>query len=878
MRYIISDKTIQTNLIRTANEGLLSILDNNLMHSLAYKYFGIYENNELIGYQCPYSGKIYTNQKDIILEHIIPVKSGGGTVLFNCIPASIETNSTTEKGAKHLIEWWISSKYWDIDAPKRLEKLVNYILDGYENVFNTYNIDELEETYLDYMEEDLYSYDEDFELRKSDLVSEIQARHNHINSYQGFLNDCIEQLRKSKIDVSYIENRLNTIQNQKHIFEDIERFKFFQNIIKKLIVEYIGDDNRSYLTYALNINIKKLMSSIKQESPEQIYSELKQRLENINDICKENGVSFNDYLKDLRDIEEVNILYLNQNQIEEHIKEVFINNIKIGIDTKIDVFINMLSQEKYTGYSLNSVGRVAPNENNIFGSRNKIQFEGYENIESLTTGRFWNSHSSKIIKRLLILKEQAATKEEKQKYKKVEEAIEIYEFITQIEKRIDIFINMLSQEKYTKYYLDYVGRVAPDDNNVFKGNNQIPFEGYENIELLTTGRFWWSHSGDVIKRLLTLKEQAQTEEEKQKYKKAEEAIEIYEFITQLEKRIDIFINMLSQEKYTGYLVNSHGRLDPDTNNILKTDNKVFFEGYENIEKLNIGQFWSNNSTEIIKRLLTLKEQAQTKEEKQKYKKAEEAIEIYEFITQLEKRIDIFINMLSQEKYTKYCLNSLGRVAPNDNNIFGSRNKIQFEGYENIEGLTTYQFWNSNSSKIIKRLLTLKEQAQTEEEKQKYKKAEEAIDTYNFINQFERKINVFINMLLQEKYTDYNGNLPNQNNIFVFRNKIPFEGYERIEGLNTSQFWSNNSPSIIQKLFYDEYKGIFEYNKAREAVLTYLKVNTIEEYIDKLDKAKTKNKVLIELRNSQLNEIDRLTKENQLLSNELYNEELKRKAV
>ena len=128
MRYIISDKTIQTNLIRTANEGLLSILDNNLMHSLAYKYFGIYENGELIGYQCPYSGKIYTNPKDIILEHIIPVKSGGGTVLFNCIPASIETNSTTEKGAKHLIEWWVNSKYWNINAPKRLEKLVNYIL------------------------------------------------------------------------------------------------------------------------------------------------------------------------------------------------------------------------------------------------------------------------------------------------------------------------------------------------------------------------------------------------------------------------------------------------------------------------------------------------------------------------------------------------------------------------------------------------------------------------------------------------------------------------------------------------------------------------------------------------------------------------------
>lgn len=183
MRYFVSEFAVDSNLRRAANEGLIAVLDNNMMHDLAYKYFGIYENDELIGYQCPYSGKIYSNPQDIILEHIIPVKSGGGTVLFNCIPASIEVNSTTEKGARHLIEWWANSKYWDINAPKRLEKLVNYILDGYENVFNIFSLDDLEDTYLDYIEEESYSYDEDFELRKTDFISEIQAKHNHINSY-----------------------------------------------------------------------------------------------------------------------------------------------------------------------------------------------------------------------------------------------------------------------------------------------------------------------------------------------------------------------------------------------------------------------------------------------------------------------------------------------------------------------------------------------------------------------------------------------------------------------------------------------------------------------------------------------------------------------
>ena len=101
----------------------------------------------LPGYQCPYSGKVYTNYEDIVLEHIIPVISKGGTVLFNCIPTSKEVNGSDQKGAKHLITWWIKSKYWDKDAPSRLEKIVNYMLDGYNSVFEEYTVEEIESSY-----------------------------------------------------------------------------------------------------------------------------------------------------------------------------------------------------------------------------------------------------------------------------------------------------------------------------------------------------------------------------------------------------------------------------------------------------------------------------------------------------------------------------------------------------------------------------------------------------------------------------------------------------------------------------------------------------------------------------------------------------------
>ena len=37
---------------------------------------------------CPYSGKVFTDYRKIVLKHIILVDSKGGTVLFNCIPTS----------------------------------------------------------------------------------------------------------------------------------------------------------------------------------------------------------------------------------------------------------------------------------------------------------------------------------------------------------------------------------------------------------------------------------------------------------------------------------------------------------------------------------------------------------------------------------------------------------------------------------------------------------------------------------------------------------------------------------------------------------------------------------------------------------------------
>ena len=95
MSHLVSFNQISGNLRRTAESGLISLLNHQQLEDLAFKYFGIKdEYGNIIGYQCPYSGKIYTDYKDIVLEHIVPVASKGGTVLFNCIPTSKEVNGS----------------------------------------------------------------------------------------------------------------------------------------------------------------------------------------------------------------------------------------------------------------------------------------------------------------------------------------------------------------------------------------------------------------------------------------------------------------------------------------------------------------------------------------------------------------------------------------------------------------------------------------------------------------------------------------------------------------------------------------------------------------------------------------------------------------
>jgi len=691
MSHLVSYKIIEGNLRRTADNGLISLLNQKQLEDLAFKYFGIKdEYGNIIGYQCPYSGKIYTNYEDIILEHIVPVASKGGTVLFNCIPTSKEVNGSNQKGAKHLITWWIKSKYWNEDAPSRLEKIVNYMLDGYERVFEEYTMEEVESSYQD-IELDKSILDEqqntNIDIREEKKLLK-QAKDNGIHSYLGFMLDCINTLDTYNIDTTEIRNKLKSLED-KHIFEDIDKYQLYQNIVQKIIISRIGDDSRSYLTYTLNIDISKLIDSINLDKEEDIYNEINKRLTNIENLLKENNLSTIEYFKSLRDIQDIDIIYKNNISVQDI--SIFLENIKLGVDTKVEIFIRMLNE----------------GNTNILKFGNKETLKGYP---SISISQFWNGYQDKI-KSILFEKEKDNPKFEtarqtildKYEVRNYEELITKQDkfktrFELNLDTKIEIFIKMLNE----------------GNTNILKSGNKETLKGYPSISL---SQFWDKYQ-DKIKSIIFEKEKDNPEFEtaRQTILDKYEVRSYEELITKqdehkakyklyLDTKIEIFIRMLNQ----------------GNSKILKQKNKEILEGYPSIS---LSQFWSEYQDKIKSILF------EEKKDNPKFETARQTILAYfkvenyeELIAKQELNLDIKI-----EKFIKM-------LNEGNTNILKYGNTEFLEGYPSI---SLSQFWSRHQDRIKQKL----------KDNSEYDKARELIAINEISINVEKQIPIFIDMLNQ----------------------------------------------------------------------------------------------------------------------------------
>ena len=362
---LLSEEQIRCNLRRTTSAGLISLLNGTQLTRLALKYFGVYENNNFIGYQCPYSGKLITNFNELILEHIIPVSSNGGTVLFNCIPASIEVNGSNEKGAKHLLDWWLNSKYWDEQAVERFVKLTDYIFEAYDLVFTSHSIDEAENFDFDNFEESNDSYISQLSnsQKEEHQLLTNQAKETGFITYLQFLNDCIAELKKLNLDTTKYEEKLKSLSDN-GIFVEINKYTTYQNILKQIIKEKLNQNGRSELTFVLNMNIQKIINSMLEYNEEnKIYNELLRRINNLQKILLEHNIGLLSYLEDIRNLRDIDILSIPLEQITEKHIEVLINKINLCVADNFNKVLHWYSTNK-TGNLSRGIS-VSEEENNL---------------------------------------------------------------------------------------------------------------------------------------------------------------------------------------------------------------------------------------------------------------------------------------------------------------------------------------------------------------------------------------------------------------------------------------------------------------------------------------------------------------------------------
>ena len=884
---LVTSNQVKLNLRRTIDKGLISSLNRLQEVKLALKYFGVDKNgnytsdtDNIVNYRCPYSGEIGYN--NLVLDHIIPVKSKGGTVLFNCIPVNKTIN--WNKHSNNLLTWWNNKSYFDYE---RLDRLVQYILEAYE----IYDKEIIEEDDYIYEEENILEEQEELtkSITKEDIEEDkIDTNINESVTYYQFITNLIEKLSNDRNVDIYKERLLKLKEENK--FGELTELDEIIKIVQKIIEEKIGNDNEISSSYSLNINIRKLYNSLKTKEYEK---EIRERVNKIEEILKQENKPFTSYFKNLVDIEEYNILYftsLDDNKINN-----FINSLKIDFDTKLELFIEMMAMDKYTDYK-----NGQPFGDNIFSQTNKVPFKGIKEEYGLNTATFWYRNQDKIIPRIeekieKLLNKDELTEEEKkelEKYNKAKQAYKTYEIINNqnLSARIDLFIEMMADEDYTKYE-----NGQPNEHNIFSSYNKVPFIGVKKEYGLYVGHFWSNNQDKIIPRIekkleelsnkseLTEKDQKELE----KYNKAKQAYKTYEIINQsnLIARIDLFIEMMAMDKYTDY---KNGQ--PFGDNIFKIENEVSFLGTDK----NVGTFWSSQQDKIIPRIEEKIEELSKKseltglekKELEKYQKAKKAYKTYEIMNRdnISARIDLFIEMMTdeKEKYTSY-----KNGQPDESNIFSQRNKVPFLGIKEEYGLYVGQFWSNKQDEIISRIeekieeLSKKSELTEEEQKEleKYEKAKQAYKTYEIMNRdnLSTRIDLFIEMMSMEKYTDYKNGKPNKDNIFKKDNEVPFLGIKEEYGLNTSNFWQTNSvKKIIPLLFFSDKYESSKYDAARDNTMKYLnyarrsknkpEFNNIYEYILTLDAKKKEVKELIKLRDEKLEKKKQLIEENEELKN------------
>ena len=338
---LIGTGQVYFNLRRSALKGKISLLSAEQIN----KHFKKFYYDEVQGkYFCPYTG-VELTKENTVLEHIISISSGGGTVLFNCIPALKDINGADEKGARHLLDWWYNSEHFD---ENRLQTLIDYMISAYEEVLGEHNNVELLNSPSEIISEDNLKKENDKEEFSEETEIKLLKQAENVGELENltFLNQCITLLSKYK-DITAYKKKIEEMKNHQ-FFSNISEYEKYSQILQDLIKENIGEENREYLTISIKYcpRIPELVKSIQStiKTDEEIKKEISRRLNIIANVLEENNITLYSYLCDIGNRSIPNVL-ANETPTKEEFEDL-IKEIKISRKEKFSHLIAFVEDPK----------------------------------------------------------------------------------------------------------------------------------------------------------------------------------------------------------------------------------------------------------------------------------------------------------------------------------------------------------------------------------------------------------------------------------------------------------------------------------------------------------------------------------------------------
>ena len=215
--------------IKYAEGKLTNIVYKNLKRapgnlSEEQRMLAIYDTFKKFDYKCPYSDTLLLGGNESIhLEHIIPVKMGGPTDDWNCIPICGTCNSS--KNDKHLLDWWKDNR--QVEEEYKLVKIFEHMTSKLLDETNTikYVKQENNPMHLDpitFLNQLLSHIEENKEYIFDREFGSEKEKQNAINSKLKELKSTFEKVVK--------KNDRNTKADKQYFNEQKEMVKYVKSL------------------------------------------------------------------------------------------------------------------------------------------------------------------------------------------------------------------------------------------------------------------------------------------------------------------------------------------------------------------------------------------------------------------------------------------------------------------------------------------------------------------------------------------------------------------------------------------------------------------------------------------------------------------------